>query len=165
MARTVLAAGVLYRSDRSESVYLITGSVASSTLVVTQAEIDASTTYEVTGAIASVTGFETNETSSVQPIMGSTGFPYRLVGPLDVPDCAIEFLADRLGVDIKSILDPEDIVYVVFAPNADTTASYWEVWKTTVGKITRPKQFGGETARVRVPFYPSAANERALIPA
>ena len=164
MARTVLAAGTIYRSDRSESVYIITAGVASGILVPSQAELDASTTYEVTGAIAEVTGFEVLEQTSKQPIMGSTGFPIVLAGPLDVADSMLTFLADKLGVDITSILDPDDIVHVVFAPNADTAASYLECWKTTVGRLARPKQFGGETARVKVPLHPLAANTRALIP-
>lgn len=166
MARTALGKPLnLFRSDTTESVFIITATVADAGLVATQAELDASTTYTVSAAIDAVSGWETSRSSLVVSIKGTTGFPVRLAGPKETPDASITFWADQLGVDIKSILDEGDTVYVVFAPNSDTAASYMEVWKAKVQSISRLKQFGGEAARVRVMFDVLDANERALIPA
>ena len=166
MARTVLGKPLnLFRSDTTEFVYVFTAAVASALLIPTQAELDATTTYDVTGAIDAVTGFESSRTSLAVAIKGTAGFPVRLSGPKETPDASITFWADQLGVDIKSILDEQDLVYVAFAPNADTAASYLELWKCRVQSLSRLKQFGGEAARVRVMFDVLDANERALIPA
>lgn len=166
MARTVVSAGTVYRSDRSTSVYYMTGGVASSTLVPTQVELDAATTHDITGAIAGVSGFMTSRSSITVPIMGTTGFPKRLAGPQEVSDTnTIDLWADRLGADFRAVVVVGATVHIVIAPNGDTAASYLECWKCEVTNVSSPKEFSATPAKVTITFDIQGANQYALIPA
>ena len=163
MATTVPPQPTNYRYDRAGKTYILT-SIASSSYVPTRVEISATSTLDITKHIVAINGFTTDRETTVAPIAGSNGFPVLVDGAKTTEDCSIEIWADKLGVDVRSVVAIGDTIYPMFCPGGDIPTAYAAVWKCTVRSIGAPTDLSA-VARVMLRLNPLDANERVVIPA
>jgi hypothetical protein len=164
MARSIAPAPVLYRLDSPTTRVLLIAAVASGSNVPTRVELDHATTFDITGLISEIQGFETDiETTSVTA-WGTDALPQTITGPRTIAASTLVTKASKDGEDIRALVDPGDIVWLDIMTDGDTPTSLSEVWKVEVSNHTASKAAGQE-GRIMTKCNIVDGNESAVIPA
>lgn len=109
----------------------------------TRAELSAGTL--LSDEVADTAGW--NISSESLPTPGLKRFTGSIPGHLKVDDSSITFYADRLGVDIRTVLTLDLEGYIVYADGGDVTGGVCDVFPVRVGAVGKPRTVTGSTAQ------------------
>lgn len=116
--------------------------IAAPTKIPTRAEITAGT--DVSDEVADLSGW--NISSESVPTPGLRRFTGSLPGHLTVDASSITFYADRLGVDIRTVLTLDLNGFIVIADAGDIEDGVLDVFPIRVSSVGKPRQITGSTA-------------------
>lgn len=138
MARTVMTKPQAFTPRLLTKVYIITGPVAAADHKPTRAELEASTTIDVTKAVADMSGWSVTTSDIEVPALGS-GFTSTIPGKDSAADSSLTFYADLAGTgtgDVRTYLDPLDYVHVVFMDGGDVPTQLGRVYPAQVKSVS-----------------------------
>lgn len=132
---------------------------------VTRAEIEDSTSVDLTAEIADAPGWGVSANRVPVPDLGSR-FTSRIAGRIDPEDAQLVFYASADTEDVRTLYSLGDRGFILIAHGGDVAGQACDVYPVEVVAISKPLSVSGDPAQITVDFAQTAVpGQDVTIPA